>query len=122
MESDGEKICGGSCFPAVLGKLTGRLGREGEKKMSERFTENRKLLNTQIKKRIREFDKSSTSEKIKTMEKELCLTDFKIKHIDFIITVLYQQREDFLKWREEVKKMIKNKDFERFRRESYRLI
>jgi len=27
-----EKICGGSCFPAVLGKLTGRLGREGERK------------------------------------------------------------------------------------------
>ena len=84
--------------------------------------ENRKLLNIQIKKRIREFDKSSTSEKIKTMKKELSLTDFKIKHIDFIITVLCQQREDFLKWREEVKKMIKNRDFERFRRENYRLV
>ena len=84
--------------------------------------ENRKFLNIQIKKRIREFDKSSIPEKIKTMEKELSLTDFKIKHIDFIITVLYQQREDFLKWKEEVKKMIKNRDFERFRRENYRLV
>jgi len=84
--------------------------------------ENRKFLNIQIKKRIREFDKSSIPEKIKTMEKELSLTDFKIKHIDFIITVLYQQREDFLRWREEIKKMIKNKDFERFKRENYKLI
>ena len=34
----GEKICGGSCFPAVLGKLTGRLGREVENmKEEEKF-------------------------------------------------------------------------------------
>ena len=109
--------CTGSTYLIKNGKIVKTI-KETEAKEQE----NKKLLNTQIKKRIREFDKSSTSEKIKTMEKELNLTDFKIKHIDFIITVLYQQREDFLKWREEVKKMIKNKDFERFRSENYKLI
>ena len=109
--------CTGSTYLIKNGKIVKTI-KETEAKEQE----NKNLLNTQIKKRIREFDKSSYQKKIKTMEKELNLTDFKIKHIDFIITVLYQQREDFLKWKEEVKKMIKNKDFERFRSENYKLI
>lgn len=84
--------------------------------------ENRKLLNTQIKKRIKEFDKAPILEKLNTMRKELNLTDFKIAHIDKTMKVLSQQREDLFKWREEIKKMIKNKDFERFKKENYKLV
>ena len=76
-----------------------------------------KLYKSQKKKRMKEFNKLSSEDKLNWMKKELSLIDFRIEHTDFIITLLYQQQEKFLALKRRLKELIKNKNTKEFERD-----
>jgi len=104
--------CTGSTYLIKNGKIVKTI-KETEAKEQE----NKKLLNTQIKKRMKEFNKLSSEDKLNWMKKELSLIDFRIEHTDFIITLLYQQQEKFLALKRKLKELIKNKNTKEFERD-----
>jgi len=110
----------GSTYILENGKIVETIKKTKTKEQIKE--ENKKFFNNQVKRHIREYDKLSNSEKMNLIKKEIELADFRIEQTDKVITMLYKQQEEQIKWRNKILKMKREKDFEGFKREMYKLI